>query len=130
MSEHPNALLMKRANKAFSTGDVETLKQLIAQDAVWHVPGRSALAGDHRGHDEIFSFFGKLMELSGGSFRAELHDVTASNEHAVNLDRVTASRSGKALDINLSLVVHIRDEKIAEAWDFFSDLYAWDEFWS
>lgn len=70
------------------------------------------------------------MELSGGSFQVELHDVVASDEHVVNLDRLTGNREGKSLDINLALVVHVRGGKIAEAWDLFSHQYAWDDFWS
>ncbi|MCI0488454.1 MAG: nuclear transport factor 2 family protein [Blastocatellia bacterium] len=130
MAEHPNAQIMRRANKAFSEGDIAALKEIIAEDAVWHVPGKSALAGDYRGHEEIFGFFGKLMELSGGTFKAELHDITASDKHAVNLDRLTGTRGEKALDINLALVVHIKDGKIKDAWDVFTDLYAWDDFCS
>lgn len=125
-----NAQIMKRAYQAFSSGDLATLKELIAEDAVWHVPGKSSLSGDYRGHDEILGFFGMLMELSNGTFKAELQDVTASDEHAVNLDRLTAKRGEKELNVNLALVVHIQGGKIAEAWDVFYDQYGWDDFWS
>lgn len=130
MAEHPNVQIMMRANEAFSKGDIAALKEIIAEDAVWHVPGKSILAGNYQGHEEIFGFFGRLMELSGGTFKADLHDITASHEHAVNLDRLTGRRGEKILDINLALVVHIEEGKIKEAWDVFTDLYAWDDFWS
>ena len=130
MADHPNAALMRRATEAFSKGDIATLKQIIAEDAAWHVPGRSQVAGDYRGHDQIFGFFGKLMELSGGTFKVELHDVLATDDHAINLDRMTGRRGDKTLDMDLVLVVHPRDGKIAEAWDLFSDQYGWDDFWS
>lgn len=130
MAEHPNAQFMRRLYQAFYEGDDEALHRLIADDAVWHVPGRSSLAGDHRGHEQIFGFFGKLMELSGGTFKAELHDITASDEHAVGLDKITGRRGDKELDMNLAMVVHISDGKITEAWDVIGDQYAWDDFWS
>ena len=130
MAEHPNAALMRGAAEAFINGDMATLKQLIAEDAVWHVPGRSQLSGDYHGHDQIFGFFGKLMELSGGTFKIQLHDVLATDDHAINLDRMTGTRGDKALDMDLVLVVHPKDGKIAEAWDLFSDQYGWDDFWS
>ena len=130
MSEHPHASLMREASAAFSRGDIDTLKQMIDEDVIWHVPGRSVVSGTYRGHEGLFGYFGRLMELSGGSFKVELHDVVASDEHVVNLDRLSGTREGKTLDIDLALVVHVRGGKIAEAWDLFSDQYAWDEFWS
>lgn len=130
MSEHPYASLMREASAAFSRGDIDALKQMIAEDVIWHVPGRSVVSGTYRGHEKLFGYFGRLMELSGGSFKVEVHDVVASDEHVVNLDRLSGTRGGKTLDIDLALVVHIRGGKIAEAWDLFSDQYAWDEFWS
>ena len=130
MADHPNAALMRRATEAFSKGDITTLKQIIAEDAVWHVPGRSQVAGDYRGHDQIFGYFAKLMELTGGTFKVDLHDVLATDDHVINLDRMTASRGDKTLDMDLVLVVHPKDGKIAEAWDLFSDQYGWDDFWS
>ena len=68
MSDHPNLELMRRTLAAFQVGDMAGLAELLAPQVVWHVPGRSPLAGDHRGRDEVFGFFGSLMELSGGTF--------------------------------------------------------------
>lgn len=130
MNDHPDINLMKEAVAAFSRGDLETLKQLISADVTWQVPGRSPVAGTYHGHDELFAYFGKLMELSNGTFKPELHDTVASDQHVVNLERLTAQRNGKNLDVNLALVVHVRDGKISEVWDLFSDQYGWDEFWS
>jgi uncharacterized protein len=130
MSAEENAALLKRAAEAFARGDAATLRELIAEDVVWHVPGRSPVAGTYRGHGELFGYFGKILELSAGTFRAEVHDTLATDEHVVNLERVTATRGIKQLDVDLILVVHPRDGKIAEVWDRFSDQYAWDEFWS
>jgi ketosteroid isomerase-like protein len=82
---HPNEELTRRGFDAFAKGDVDTLRKLFDQDAVWHVPGRNQLSGDHRGVDAILGFFGKTMELSGGTFRMEVHDVVANDDHAVAL---------------------------------------------
>jgi hypothetical protein len=82
MFEHPNAALVERLYAAFDAGDKESLKKLIAEDAVWHVPGATEVSGDHRGHEAIFAYLQKLADLSGGTFRAELIDVLASDMHA------------------------------------------------
>ena len=130
MTEHPNASVLKRAYEAFARRDVATLGELFADDVVWHVPGRSALSGTFRGQDEVFAYFRGLREMSGGTFKAESLALMGSDEYAVSLERLTGEHDGKTLDIELALVVRVRDGQIAEARDFFSDPNAWDEFWA
>jgi len=60
---------------------MDTLRELFHPDIVWHAPGRSQLAGDHQGVDTVLGYFGRTMELTGGSFRVEVHDVVANDEH-------------------------------------------------
>ena len=50
---HPNEDLVRRAFDAFATGDVDILRELTDQDAVWHTPGRNLVSGYYRGQDEI-----------------------------------------------------------------------------
>src|SRR5512132_3406676 len=44
---HPNEDLVRRAFDAFAKGDVDTMRELTDQDAVWHTPGRHPLTGDY-----------------------------------------------------------------------------------
>jgi len=127
---HPNEEIVRSGFDAFAKGDVDTLRQLFDQDAVWHVPGRSPLSGDHRGMDAILGFLARTMELTGGTFRAEVHDVVANDEHAVAIYVTRGEREGRALESRDVLVSHIRNGKLAEAWLLSADLYAVDEFFS
>jgi uncharacterized protein len=127
---HPNEELVRKGFDAFSKGDVDTLRALFAQDAVWHAPGRSPLSGDHRGVDAILGFFAQTMELTGGTFRVELHDVLANDEHAVSLYVARGEREGRTLEDKSVLVSHIRDGKLVETWGYSEDQYALDEFLS
>ena len=127
---HPNEELVRRGFDAFATGDIDTLRQLFDQDAIWHVPGRSPLSGDHRGLDAILGFLARTMELTGGTFRADVHDVVANDEHAVALYVTRGEREGRTLQSRDVLVSHIRNGKLAEAWLLSADLYTVDEFFS
>jgi hypothetical protein len=127
---HPNEDLVRRAFDAFAKGDVDTMRELTDQDAVWHTPGRGPLAGDYRGMDEILGFFAKIAELTGGTFRAELHDVVANDEHAVGLYVSRAEREGRTLETKNVIVSHIRNGKSVETWTFSDDQYGADEFFS
>jgi uncharacterized protein len=127
---HPNEALVRRAFDAFASGDVETLRGLMDPDSVWHAPGRNPLAGDHRGVEAILGYFAKTMELTGGTFRTELHDVVANDEHAVSLFVARGQREGKTLEARNVLVTHVGDGKLGETWLFPGDQYASDEFFA
>ena len=128
---HPNEVLVREAYAAFGRGDMDALRsQYWAEDIRWHVPGRSLLAGDYEGVAQVLEVFGRLFELSGGTFSAELRDVLANDEHAVALYTGRAERAGKHWEDNVVQVIHIRDGKATEIWNYPADQYGWDEFWS
>ncbi|MBW3611369.1 MAG: nuclear transport factor 2 family protein [Actinobacteria bacterium] len=129
---HPNADLLRKGYDAFSKGDLDTIRnEVFSPDVVFHVAGRNPLSGDYRGADEVFGFFGRLFELSGGTLVLELHDVVANDGHAVGLSRLSAQREGKTLDgANGVEVYHVQDGRVTEAWLTTEDNYSFDEFWS
>jgi len=127
---HPNQEVLRRVYEAFGRGDIPALLDLFADDVKWHAGGRSPLAGDYEGHEAVVSFFTKLMELSGGTFRLEIHDITASDDHVVALVHETGERDTKILDENFIHVWHVRGGKVTEFWDAGANQYAWDEFWA
>jgi ketosteroid isomerase-like protein len=130
MADHPNVELLRKGYQAYSRGDMETINELFADDVEWHVAGRSQLAGNYHGKDEVFGFFGKIIELSGGTARFEVHDVLANDEHGVALVTGSASREGRDFTGKDVHTFHIRDGKVVEFWDSPLDQYAIDEFWS
>ncbi len=128
---HPNGDLVRVTFAATGRGDIDALRnQYWASEMRLHYPGRSPLAGDYDGIGQVLGFFGRVRELSGGTFRTELHDVVANDEHAVALFTGRADRTGRRLEDRIVEVFHIHDGKVAEAWIYPADLYVSDEFWS
>ena len=125
-----NAATVRRGYELFNSGNLEDLAQIFADDVSWHTGGRGRMSGDKRGRDATFAYFGQLGQLSGGSFRAELHDVVANDEHVVGLHIDTGQREGRTLNVKEALVFHLRDGKVVEAWEHFEDSQAWEEFWA
>ncbi len=130
MAEHPNVALLRRGYEAFGKGDMATITELFSEDVVWHVPGTSLISGVHRGRDAVFAMFAKTTQLSGGTFKIDVHDVLANDEHAVALTRATASREGKQLNSLDTDVYHVSGGKVTEFWSFGEDQRVTDEFWS
>jgi uncharacterized protein len=127
---HPNEDLVRRAYDAFSQGDIETLRQLFADDTIFHEPGRNPVSGDYQGIDQVLAFFGTLAERSGGTFRVTLHDAVASDEHGLGVHVSEGEREGRRLHSLQTVVFHVRDGKVAEAWALHYDQHATDEFWA
>jgi uncharacterized protein len=130
MADHPNLDLMRRGYAAYTSGDMDTLNELFADDVVWHVAGRSPISGDYTGREQVFGFFGKLKELSDGTSSVDVHDLLADDEHGVAIVTETATRNGQAYEGRTTHVLHLRDGKVTEFWDARVDQYSADEFWS
>jgi uncharacterized protein len=127
MAEHPNVARIKDGYAAFAKGDFAVLNDLFAEDLLWHVGGRSQLTGDYSGREAVYGFFGKLMEISEGTFHIDLHKVLADDEHGVALATTTGSRGGRSMAVYAAHVFHLRDGKVTEFWDGSTDQYAIDE---
>lgn len=131
MTEHPNVQQARRGYAAFGSGDLATLSELIADDAVWHAQGVGPLSGDYHGRDQIFGFFGRLAEETGGTFRLDVHDILANDEHTAVLATLTASRNGKSIEVPVVNVTHNDGNgKITEFWTSTTDPQAALDFWA
>ncbi len=131
MTEHPNAILIRRLYDAFVRGGyVETVREVFSEEVVWHLPGSGPLAGEHRGLEAVLAAIGKFETLSGGSIRLEVHDVLAGDEHAVALLRARGAREGKRYESREVDVFHLAQGKVTELWSFTEDQRTTDEFWS
>ena len=130
MTGHPNAVIVREGFDRFVRGDVAGLVGLFADDAVWHVPGANAMAGDYRGREAIVAFLRRTAELTGGTYRVELLWVVADDEHTVAVYRAQGERDGgRALDIEQALLVELRDGLWTDIRAQPLDQPAFDAFW-
>ena len=131
MTADENVAIMQRAYDAFNSADVNTLTELFDESAVWHLPGRSSMANDYQGREATFAYFGQLGQETGGTFRAQLERLVGDDDdRVVGIQRSTADRNGKHLDVRDCIVFELKDGRIVDGREHFHDLYAWDEFWS
>jgi len=131
VSTHPNAAIVREGFDRFVQGDVAGLVGLFADDAVWHVPGANAMAGDYRGRDEINAFLRRTAELTGGTYRVQLLWVVADDEHTVAVYRARGERDGgRALDIEQALLIELRSGLWSDIRAQPLDQAAFDAFWA
>jgi len=126
-----NEEAVRKGYKAFGEGDMDTLRSLFASDAVHSAAGNNPLSGDYKGVDEILGYYGKLFELSEGTFAATLQSVTAEGDDTVVAKhRNTGKRNGKTLDQDETLTFTLADGKFIRLSEHHSDPAAYDDFWS
>ncbi|MGI8795943.1 MAG: nuclear transport factor 2 family protein [Acidimicrobiia bacterium] len=128
---HPNEDLVRKGYDAFGKGDMDTLRSLFAPDAVHNATGNNPLSGEYKGVDDILAFYGKLFELSDGTFTAELKSVKVEgDDKVVATHRDTAQRDGKTLDQDETLTFTISGGKFTRLEEKHSDQAKYDAFWA
>jgi hypothetical protein len=130
VASHPNIERTERGFRAFVERDLATITDLLREDIVWTIPGRSPLAGTYRGRDAALGALRKAVELTAGSYVTELQHVVADDERIVALYRARGRREGRELDIGQALVCRVEDGRWVEVQALPFDQYAFDEFWS
>jgi uncharacterized protein len=128
MTEHHNLKLVRRAYECFERGDIDTLREIMAPDVVWHEPGRSPLAGDHKGPDAVLAFLQALRDRAGGTFRVEIVDMLVDVERVVVFQRERAERDGDELDVLAAVDFEIHYGHVTEVCVYQADTYRFDEF--
>jgi ketosteroid isomerase-like protein len=122
--------LVRRAYRDFESGDLDLLGARLAPDVVWHEPGRSPLAGDYKGPEQVLEFLSQLQERSGGTFSIDVLDVLSEPGRAVVFQRETASKVDRDPDVIAALDFEIHQGRITEVTVYHTDLYQFDEFWA
>jgi ketosteroid isomerase-like protein len=124
-----NEAAIRRYCDAWVKGDLAALVDCYHDELVLHYFGRSPLAGDHRGKAAALALLARVAQLTNRRLLA-IHDVLASDEHAVVLARERFERDGRQVDLNRVFVYHVRDGKLVEGWVYDEDQRVVDEFWS
>ena len=123
---HPNEALARREMDLISEQDADGHRRLYADNCVFHYPGKTALAGTYRGLSE---FMARLEEVfDGAALTRELHDALGSDDHAVQLLRVTATAGNSSHTWRVAWIMHVDGGQFSEAWAFVDDQYALDAF--
>ena len=126
-----NEEIVRQGYKAFGEGDMDTLRSLYAPDAVHRATGDNPLSGEYKGVDDILGYYGKLFELSNGTFSVELKSLRAEGDDTiVATHRDKAQRGDKTLDQDENLTFTLSGGKFTRLEEEHSDQAAYDAFWS
>ena len=74
---------------------METLRSIYTPDVVQNQPGENQLSGEHTGVDNVLGLYGKLFELSGGTFVVTLKSVKTEGDKVVAVHSAKAERRAR-----------------------------------
>lgn len=111
-----NRELLKGALEGFAAGDSDAYVGIFAEDVVYHYPGQNPLSGDYRGKEAVLGFIRRITEITGDSFRTEVHDVLGSDDHAAVMSYVSAERHGRRMEWRAIGIYNFQDGRVTEAW--------------
>lgn len=130
MPEHPNVEGIRRVFAAFGDGDKRALYELIAEDAVWLVPGTSPVSRTYSGRDQVFELFRETRRLTGGTYRSKLRWALADDDHATAVYRASGQREGRELDIDQVLLIDLERGRWLRIVALPTDPVAFAAFWA
>jgi 2'-5' RNA ligase len=108
----------------------ESLRDVLAEDVVWHVPGASAIAGEHRGLEAVLAYFDARRRMTDSTFRVTVHGTAMIAGRVVQLAGGHALRDGRDVSWETVGVFRVIDGRIAECWLVPFDQAVFDEIWS
>ena len=125
-----NSQLVRELYDARDRGDLETVREMLAEDVVWHEPNLdNPHTGDLHGPDAVLGMIREAQRLTGGTFRLVPREVVAHGEHAVALIDWSAERDGERIEGKEVAVYRVRDGKISEASFHLDDRTTDEAFW-
>ncbi|ETK34784.1 nuclear transport factor 2 family protein [Microbispora sp. ATCC PTA-5024] len=131
MSENPSVTIARDFYNALAKGDLDSIRSdQLADDVVFHVPGRGSLAAEYRGKDQVLGYLGRLGELTENTIRFEPDSFLLGEDTVAAVIRVRGERAGRSLDDRGVQVFKIAGGKIAERWSYPYDPYVIDEFFA
>jgi uncharacterized protein len=122
--------IIRRGYQAFGEGDMDTLGSLYTDDVVQTMPGENLLSGEYQGRDNVLGLYGKIFELSGGTFKAELKSVKTEGDKVVSIHHSQGERGGRTLSDDESIAFTFSGDKISRLDLTAGDQAAVDDFWS
>jgi ketosteroid isomerase-like protein len=126
------AELHRRQGEMYAGGAVGPVIELLAEDVVWHVPGTSPIAGEHRGTAAVVEYFEKRRRLAHTTMRMQPGEVISEGDSVAQFVTGTAVLGGESVAWQTIGAYRLDAEhrRIQEVWLVPLDAELFDRIWS
>jgi uncharacterized protein len=109
----------RSAYEAFGNGDLEALKEMMAEDGTWLTSDELPLGGETHGRDQIIGNFAQLPNY-WSSFSVEPEEFIDAGEWVIVRGTQRASHNGDSFEAPFAHLIKFADGKIARG-EFYAD---------
>src|SRR5262249_49771141 len=121
--------IVQKLYQYLGAGDFQALRdEVFTADVTWELPGRSVLAGEMRGVDEVLAFLSIIGKSGLQVEPLEMHPIT--EDRVIETHRVFGEIEGARRDGYTATVYQIRDGKIARVNDYLHDQHEADHYFN
>jgi ketosteroid isomerase-like protein len=126
------AELHRRQGEMYAGGAVGPVVELLAEDVVWHVPGRSPIAGEHRGTAAVVEYFERRRRLADATMRMQPGEVVSEGDSVAQFVTGTAVLGGEEVSWQTIGAYRLDAEhrRVQEVWLVPLDADLFDRIWS
>jgi ketosteroid isomerase-like protein len=115
----------------YAGGPPDRLRELLAPDVVWHVPGTSPIAGEHRGADAVLAYMTRRRAIADATFRMHTREIlVGTGDHLAALTDGTAVIGGRERRWSTAGVYRLQAGRLAECRLLPFDQAEFDAIWS
>jgi hypothetical protein len=124
--------LHRRQGEMYAGGSIDPVLELLSPDIIWHVPGKSPIAGHHRGIGQVIDYFEKRRRLANATMRMRPGEVISEGDAVAQFVEGTAVLDGEQVSWQTIGIyrVDVGHRWICEVWLFPIDSEFFDRIWS
>jgi ketosteroid isomerase-like protein len=118
-------------NHFYGGGDGAGLRDVLAPDVIWTIPGRNAIAGTYRGLDAVLDYFTRRRAIANSTFRLHRRDVLVGmGDTIAALTDGSAIIAGRRRHWSTVGLYDVRDGLVAACWLLPLDAAQFDAIWA
>jgi ketosteroid isomerase-like protein len=123
--------LHRAQNEFYSGGSDEGLRQILAPDIVWSVPGNNSISGTYRGIEEVLNYFSRRRAIANDTFQLHRLDVLVGDgEKIAALTDGQATIRGTAYTWSTVGLYEVIEKAVRACWLLPLDPEEFDDIWS
>jgi uncharacterized protein len=126
------AELHRRQGEMYAGGSVDAVAKLLAADIIWHVPGKSPIAGDHRGVTQVIEYFERRRGLASATMSMRPGEVIFEGDAVAQFVEGSAVLDGQSVSWKTIGIyrIDVEHRQIREVWLVPLDSELFDRIWS
>ncbi len=126
------AELHRRQGEMYGGGLVDPVAELLSGEIIWHVPGTSPIAGDHRGVPQVIDYFQCRLRLADASMRMRAGQVISDGDTVAQFVEGSAVLNGHNVTWKTMGIyrVDLEQRRIREVWLVPLELERFDQIWT